>query len=244
MPILGPVPSGEVELAQGDLLADVYLCEANAVSGKPDLLPNVRHALVISRDCVGANKPRVVVAPVLEEKFDLERTDDVAKAYEALKKRLATLRDGGASPDRLYLGAWGDAPRRMAAHLDRLATLALPEDASARAAWVAQHRRARLTDDFLRALPVRLFWAFGKVGFDDIAWYPTQDLQAIVYAGRARLSELETQLNTRSMEANTGATGDEKRNAGLDAAVEKARAARDRMKAELDCYERELEARR
>lgn len=214
MPILVAPPDSDHELGQGDLLDDVKLFETEPM-GKPKALTATR-ALVISRDCAAVNKPRVVVAPVEFEKLDIARlTDDLKGDYDTLKRHLSTLRDGGVRPDHFYLGAHADEPMRMTARFDRLCSLELPANLADRHVWVREHRLARLADDFVRALPVRLFWTFSRVGFDDVAWYPTRDLGALITAGSRWISKLQMDHDTAQLQLDTGATGDVQRDAGL-----------------------------
>lgn len=241
MPILVAPPNDDA--GQGDLLVDVTLFVTSTSGAAKALKAN--RALVVSRDCAIANKPRVVVAPVEIQPLDPERlSEDPEKDFDALRRHLAMLRDGGLRPDHLYLGAYPDGGPRMTARLDQLCSLELPEDAATRRAWIETHRTARLSEDFLRALPVRLFWGFGRVGFDDISWYPTSDLRALVTAGSRWLNELRAKRDTAELLVDTGSGGDAKRDEGLAKARDAAALRLAKADSTIEPFRQELERRR
>jgi hypothetical protein len=242
MPILNAPPPPEAELGQGDLLAGVSLFETSE-EGTPRVLNKTSGALVLSRDCAAVNKPRVIVAAVFPAPLDFEREDDPAKRFASLQRHLANLRDGGTRPDRFYLGSLPNQPDRLFAHLDQLSALTLPDDATRRANWLRAHRVARLDDDFKSAIPVRLFWAFGRVGFDDIHWYSTHDLKALVTAGEGHLHQLRAELHEAELQVNLAAGGEAKRVAGLQHTRDARAKSVAALDAELERYRAELRRR-
>lgn len=205
MPILEDVAT-DAEVGQGDLLANVSLFEISA-DGRPAAIAKATHALIVSRDCAVENKPQVLVAAVFANPLQFAKEEDPKKRFEAFRRHLAVLRDGGQSPDRFYLGALPGSTERLVAHLDQLCPLVLPPEAAARREWMKTHRVARLTADFRGAIPVRMFWSFGRVGFDNVEWYPSMDLQGLVDAGLAHLHALELDHKKLSFEHNTAAGG-------------------------------------
>ncbi len=204
MPILEVPPAG-LDLAQGDILANLTLFaggDAEAVR-----IPET-HALVLSRDCTAVRDRFLTVAPV--QSFT---TPPKGMSPDELAQFFAELRDGDAEPDRLYLGSLSPEPEapRYKAHLDRLCLVRTPTQ-ERRAAWVVENRIARLTADFVRALPVRLFQATARVGFDEYGWYSTTDLQwlMLVVDGEvarlgADLAAKKVALATAQAAANKGA---------------------------------------
>jgi hypothetical protein len=124
------------------------------------------------------------VAPVKEvgqePTFGGKKPEDVL--IEDVLEYLAELREGAMSPDRFYLGHLPGEKRRLRALLDEIGTVAVPVEAAERAAWVKERRRAKLHPDFVRALPVRMFAAIGRVGFDDQQWLADRDLWMVCMA--------------------------------------------------------------
>jgi hypothetical protein len=240
MPILELPPAGS-ELAQGDVLGGVTLYASDVIKGAAVRIPERTHCLVISRDCVAIRDPLVVVAPVkrfvAEHKPDDE--DDVREFYEGV-------RDGLIEPDLFYLGSFGPENDRFAARLDELCTIKLPPDEAARKAWIDEHRLARLTTDFVRALPVRLFMTFARVGYDDHHWYCTPDLEWFVKKARAGVAKKRVDVaNAEAALAQTQATapGDRKRAEVNARDIANAKAALEEAESRLAPFEVELRAR-
>lgn len=192
MPIL-VIPQPDDDIAQGDIFRDavVYL---SGVDGTPLLRqPSPPYVLVISRNCKALRDKNIVVCPVLETglNYAASKTD-----FGDLLKELEVTRDGGPTPDRLYLGNI-DGQARYAAHMDELYTLRLPEDASERRDYARAKRVAALSPDHRRDLHQRIFSCVARQGFNDETWFSDADLQLLLQRGAAQLHEAEAALATK-----------------------------------------------
>lgn len=241
MPILERVDAA-ADLAQGDLLREVSLHGGDA-EGESFRLPETV-ALVVSRDCNALRDRIITVSPVREFAAQVPQGLNA----EELSDFFASVRDGDTTPDRLYLGSLLDAAAapRFQARLDQLCTLRLPEDPAPRAEWVRVHRVARLTPDFIRALPVRLFQAIARVGYDDVRWYSTQDLRWLLVQADAELAGRDAELAAKRSELARAQAADPHNTRRLAAAerdVKDAQNARDKLAEQFAQYRRELRVR-
>jgi hypothetical protein len=186
MPILSP--SRDEEIAQGDVLQDVALHVSDSAGTAKRI--NCPYCLVVSRDCVAAHKPRIVVVPVRKMQMNIPRE---YKTFDEIKQALEEIRDG-SNPDRFYLGTIGDGGERYAAHLDQFCTVGLPEEPAAAAEWVKGKRVASLHDEFRAALRARLHWVYARPGFHDHDWFCDRDLAWLLDLGESKLKGLEGEV--------------------------------------------------
>jgi hypothetical protein len=195
MPILEALPV-DVPLDQGDLLRGVKLCltgKTDTVEGGECAAMKTNYCLVLSRPCVIAHKPTIVVAAV--EQYKDSSAPPQVNTFSRMKLFLEELRDGARSPDQFYLGQLpGDDRGRYAARFDSIHTIQVSSKPELRAAFVARHRIARLDEDFRRDLHTRLFQAFATLGFDDIRWYSSADLRSLVQTGRAEIESYRAEI--------------------------------------------------
>lgn len=230
-------------LRQGDLIKLVACFETGALTGQPDDL-GATLGLVVSRDCVAENKPRILVAAVraanlLDPKVLTGHVESPVERFDAVVAALDSIRDGSFSPDRFYLGSVPGGSDRLVAYFDEIACVALPKDRGAREEWILANRVACLEPDALRALPTRLFWALCRGGFDDHAWLPTPDLEIVCDAGQAAqshldriASDLKLELTSAQMDPNAKKQNLESRAKTLEASQAKA----DQFRRRLDPY--------
>jgi len=265
MPII-EIPQKNSPLRQGDILRNIslYLTGDDWSSidrGSAEHLEEVVGCLVVSRPCVLANKNQVVVAAIhrlVTEPPKTARSGTPSKPEESASagqtssfKEHCTwfdlLRDGVSSPDRFYLGRLpGFQYHRHSAHFDSLHTLRLPP-VSELAAFLSDHRVARLASDFTRSLHTRLFRCFAELGFEDYSWYETEDLELIVNVGEMELKRAEavvlekkavlqrTQLQGKAKEAQIS---------GMAKGIQDASKAVEEIQGKLRPYNAELNARR
>jgi hypothetical protein len=193
MPILVEADASD-DLSQGDLLKDVVLCFTGD-DNEPRTNRNAL-ALVVTRDCGVENDNLIVVARVHNRAATLPRRDPkgvtAEKHYETIHRMFEQLKDGTGRPDSFYLGTLPEGIDRLAAQLDQLSTIKLPDE---RKSWIAAHRVARLSDTFKRSLPVRLFGAYARIGHSDIDWLCTPDLETVVAAGKEYEGELQSSVS-------------------------------------------------
>lgn len=192
MAIVDACPPADAPLAQGDLLsAGVIIPAPVNADDEPEAL-NFPYMLVVSRDCSAIHKNSIVIAPVgkmVPEPFQGKKLQELD--YEEVKEYAEQLRDGVTRPDRFYLGNLRGQEERLWAHLDELGTQLLPEAESARNEWVKGRRVGRLSEDFIRALPVRLFCSVSRIGFHDYEWWSDQDLKWLTAKMTAALHKKE-----------------------------------------------------
>lgn len=196
-------------LRQGDLLhgRDLYFCGAK--EGQEPASPRKRasYLLVISRDCQALRDGLVAVLSVSEYKLS-KPEDDFAR----LRKVLEVDRDGGRTPDLLYLGPIGDHGKRFVARLNLPFVIEIPESEQERGAWVVRERVATLHRDYLAHLHSRLFGVFARSGFDDHAWLADDDLDILVRRGDAEIASLDAEVKRMIADQDhaqlRGATGD------------------------------------
>jgi len=199
MPIIEPEHS-DSPLDQGDLLRGVKLfvtSRTDSVDGGEATPLETSYCLVISRPCVIAHKPTIIVAAV--EKYKANIPDGI-DTFRKVKSFLEGLRNGEGAPDQFYLGQLpgDDEQGRFAAKLDSIQTIRVSSKPEDRDRFVKKHRFARLHEDFQRDLHSRLFQAFSVLGFDDIQWYSLPDLKYLVQVGRAEILRLESQLGLQT----------------------------------------------
>jgi hypothetical protein len=187
---------------------------------------------------VAAHKKHVVVAAI--EKYP----DNAPKGLDSFDKVLAFLtgmRDGGSSPDLIYLGQLPGRTGRFCTRLDALCTIEVPEDGPTHDAFLAERRIATLHPDFTRDLHLRLFNAFASLGFDDHRWPSTEDLEWLVTQGRADVAAAQqAALQQQALQASRSAEGRQAPGSELDNAQQRLAGLRERVAP----FEQELERRR
>ncbi|MFO0957372.1 MAG: hypothetical protein U0800_07875 [Isosphaeraceae bacterium] len=202
MPIIES-PSEGSPLTQGDILQGVkmFLTDAgpDGESDKHKLSP-MNLCLVVSRPCVIAHKPQILVAGVV--KYPQEPPKDIETLADVLDFMVGA-RDGLLAPDVFYLGQMPNMKGRYCARLDWLHTIGLPCEPDTRKAFVAGRRIATLNPDFLRSLHTRLFMSFASLGFDDHSWPSDDDLEWIVRAGRSDIAKLDLEVKSLELQEST-----------------------------------------
>lgn len=202
MPIIESI-SADFPLSQGDILKDVRLFathEIQADQGGDPQHTQARLCLVISRPCVIAHKPHILVAAI--EKYPDSVSRDI-ETFEDVRNLLNGMREGIYAVDRFYLGQLPGFEGRFTAKLDSLHTVHLPRDEAQVQQVVARKRIARLHIDFARDLHVRLFRAFASLGFDDHGWMSTSDLRWLVSKGQAEVAVAETKVRQAEAALNS-----------------------------------------
>ena len=184
MAVVEAITNAAEGLRQGDVLQEVDLC-VDEEKGPEYIRCAV---LVVSRDCVAERDPKVLVAPLQKYQANIGK-DGIT--FDALRKRLALVRDGEGAPDRFYIGPLkADDPTRYQAQLELLTPLRITTKTAERSAWIAEHRIGRLNAEFIKALPNRVQWSLAKPGFDDYTWYPDDDLLALLTIAKAERAAL------------------------------------------------------
>jgi hypothetical protein len=90
------------------------------------------------------------------------------------------VRDGYCTPDQFYLGQLPGNSGPYCARFDSIFRIQIPKTPLGRSQFIERTRVARLHRDFVRDLHIRLTRAFASLGFDDHAWFSTEDLQTCV----------------------------------------------------------------
>lgn len=239
MPIIEPVPI-EVPLSQGNILKGVRLFATaecwNATGGQPADV-RTKLCLVLSRPCVAQHKRHVTVAAI--ERYKGNVPGDI-KTFDDILGFLVDTRDGVESPDVFYLGEIPAEKGRFCARLDSVHSMEVPGDPLLRQQFLTDCRVGRLHIDFARDLHARIFRAFASLGFDDLRWFATPDLEWLVGRGRAELAETEQDLHQKqTVKAQKGFEGKEY----PPKEIEKAEAALAELRAKLAPYEEELRRR-
>ncbi|MFO0677068.1 MAG: hypothetical protein U0169_11055 [Polyangiaceae bacterium] len=219
MPIVVRPVEGDA-LTQGDVLQGLPFA-TTASDGKLQADAKARFLLVISRPCKSLREPFVIVAPVHEWKLDLPQlrqqlegskkaADSEKVTLDRMRRFLAGVRDGGQQTDTFYLGDLeAGSEKRFAADLASLSTVHVPTDSIARAAWVTQHRIARLDIEFARDLHARVFNTVARLGFDDYGWFADPDLEIMITEGEKDLAQLKSALaDAQSAVQRKAASGD------------------------------------
>lgn len=192
MPIIEPAPDG-APLSPGDVLQLVRLFATQEswmdAGGEASALRE-NLCLVLSRPCVAAHKPHVIVAAIQQYKGGVP--DDV-KSFDDLLGFLKDTRDASDMPDVFYLGQIPGKEGQFCARLDSLHTIQIPAIPARLEGFLRDRRAARLQIDFVRDLHLRIFRAFASLGFDDVSWFSTQDLELLVNKGREELLVAETE---------------------------------------------------
>jgi len=196
MPITEPAPA-DAPLSQGDILQGIRLF-ATKESWSPfggqasEKKPNL--CLVLSRPCVAQHKEHITVAAI--EKYWGTVPADV-KTFDDVLAFLTETRDAHESPDVFYLGQIPTQSGRFCARLDSIHSVQIPRVSEQRTAFLQQRRIARLHAEFARDLHVRILRAFASLGFDDISWFSTEDLNWLVHKGRGELAAAQAELQQR-----------------------------------------------
>jgi hypothetical protein len=181
MPIIEPIADGNALLSQGDILKGVTLFSTRkswTAEGGEAECTNRALCLVLSRPCVAAHDDWILVAAV--EKYKNKPPADF-ESYDEAKQFFIEIRDGLTTPDQFYLGQVPGYEGNFCARFDSLHTVQFPSKSSAeRQAFTIAARIARLNEEFVHDLHLRLFRAFASLGFDDRRWFSTEDLRALV----------------------------------------------------------------
>ncbi len=240
MPILRR-PDDDAPLSQGDILQGLRLyitgrdwSSPAAAGSLAEEAEHCKYSMVISRPCVIAHKPTILVAAIQPVRGNVPGG---LQSFDEVRAFLTRLRDGYGKPDRFYLGQIPNAePGRYYAHLDSFHTVVKP-DAPALAAYLRENRLATLADDFRRDLHLRILACVANLGFDDHGWLADQDLQWLVQAGEAELHSKGSALaGEKGTLAGLQASGDFKTPAeeeGRQKAIAK-------KQEELDAFEQEI----
>lgn len=188
MPIIESVSETE-PLSQGDVLKGVKLFSTDS-SGEGPVQSKATYCLVLSRPCVVAHKVLLTVAAIEEFKFSIANT---VESFDEMLAVMTSIRDASQSPDVFYLGALPSVQGRFCARLEQLHCLLLPQGEQ-RTSFLQRHRIAKLDVDFSRDLHLRLFRSYASLGFDDLSWFPTEDLQSILQFADTDVSRAQTRL--------------------------------------------------
>ncbi len=115
------------------------------------------------------------------------------------------------------------------------------------AAFLSDHRVARLASDFTRSLHTRLFRCFAELGFEDYSWYETDDLELLVSVGEMELNRAEAVLHERNVvlqRSKLQGNAKEAQISGMEKGIDAARKAVEEIQGKLRPYNAELNARR
>jgi hypothetical protein len=189
MPILKPAQS-DAELRQGDVLCDVirYLADY-----RDNAAPAAEkgHVIVVSRPCNALRAQRIVVAPLKKRSLaDLKEAKDISELLDAY----TAIRDGDGTPDSFYVGELEPGSDRYFAKLDELSTVLVPVGPHERRKFTDEHRKFHLDNEFVRDLHVRIFRAFGSLGFDDDTWWSDEDLSYVMQRGDADEGSISSEI--------------------------------------------------
>lgn len=187
MPILIPT-SPESALAQGDFLTNLRFYETGT-DGAP--VEQTGNGLVLSRDCVALRAESVLVVSVQDY---TAQVPDPEASFDDFRRYLQAIRDGYGAPDQFYLGNISGNETRYCARFDFICSICVPQGPEERAHWIAKHRVARLEEQFIRALPVRIFNAIARVGYDDHKWFPDADMTWLLSQGEKHRAKAEAEL--------------------------------------------------
>jgi hypothetical protein len=152
---------------------------------------------VTSRDCKAIREGIVAVFPVHPFKLEAGKEDD----FDKLLRRFEVDRDGDRAPDRFYLGpivgtgGTKSEGTRYAAHLDTPFSIQVPTGEPGRQSWIEHNRVWSLHPDFINQLHSRIFNAFARRGFDDIEWFPDEDLDVLVRKARASIDKIQAEIS-------------------------------------------------
>lgn len=187
MPIIESV-NADNPITQGDVLQNVPLHRTLIADGDPKSQQSKSPlCMVISRPCGIAHKQDLLVAEIVKYNQSVPKGVDTFKqALDFLK----TQRDGVVSPDCFYLGEIPNHEGRFVARLDALFTLTVADKSK-----LLDYRIAALNSDFQRDLHLRVFNAIASLGFDDVDWLPTSDLDFLKQIGDRELANLNSQAS-------------------------------------------------
>ena len=189
MPIIETVAETE-PLSHGDVLKGVKLFSTDG-SGEQSVTSKASFCLVLSRPCVVAHKPLLMVAAIEEFKYSISK--DVA-SFDEMLAVMTGIRDASQSPDVFYLGTLPSISGRFCARLEQLHCLHVPQGEQ-RTRFVERYRIARLNADFCRDLQLRLFRSYASLGFDDLSWFPTEDLQSLMQFAQTEVSRAQSKVD-------------------------------------------------
>jgi hypothetical protein len=205
MPIIESITDQNFPLSQGDILKGVSLFvthepwKEDGGSGRKMEHPL---GLVLSRPCAAAHKNCVIVAAIEKYKNPPPEFEDFDHAHEFFK----AIRDGHTTLDLFYLGQIPGYEGSFCARFDSLHTIRIPTGQADMTAFLAARRIAVLNSDFARDLHLRIFRAFASLGFDDNAWFSTDDLRTLVMAADRDIKQLEADLSNIQLKLQAGGT--------------------------------------
>ncbi len=205
MPIIEPVANQTAPLSQGDILKGVSLFvthEPWGDDGGGGRKTEHPLGLVLSRPCAAAHRNRVVVAAIEKYKNPPPDFEDFDNAHEFFKE----IRDGHTTLDLFYLGQVPGYEGSFCARFDSLHTIRIPSDQATMSTFLATRRIGVLNIDFARDLHLRIFRAFASLGFDDHAWFSTDDLRTLIMAADRDLRRLEAELCDIQLQLHAGGT--------------------------------------
>lgn len=184
MPIIESIDA-ETPITQGDILQHVPLHRTSIADGEPKSLQSKSPlCMVISRPCSIAHKHDLLVAEIAKYNQHVPKG---VETFEQALDFLTTQRDGVGSPDCFYLGEIPGQEGRFVARLDALFTLYVKDKTK-----LLDFRIAGLNAEFQRDLHLRVFNAIASLGFDDVDWLPTSDLEFLKKIGDGELAKLES----------------------------------------------------
>lgn len=183
MPIIQPATHKAVR--QGDILKGITL-HASTDLGVACKLPGRDYCVVVSRDCVIEHSKTVLVAAIRQFKpEDLKKVFE--GGFERARRVFCGIRSGDGTPDHLYVGSLPDENKRFAIALKEIFTIKPRQD-------LVSSRVACLSPEYIRHLQVRIFQSIGMQGFDDNAWWATDDLRIMVSIGKKEVVGLEAEI--------------------------------------------------
>lgn len=230
-------------MSQGDILQGIRLFHTRSDWSKDGGETSFDHhpySMVVSRPCVAKNDTTLTVVAIVKAltKPKAVETFDDAKFF------LREMRDGLNSPDSFYLGQLPRCePGRYMARLDAYYTVKLPAQA-ARSDILKKHRIARLHDDFIHDLHVRIFNSFAKLGFEDDSWHSKEDLEWLVHMGDAQIGTMSAELSGKRAQKALMEAGGTKIPGSLPGEIANLDDDLKSLKGEVDSYRAELEVRK
>lgn len=190
MPIIEPVDDSE-ELSQGDIICDVPLYTTD-LEGTAKRV-NESLCMVISRPCSACRDAVVNVVLVKQWINGLPES----KTFDDALKVLKALRDGEGKVDLFYLGALPSKAERFVAILTNIFTVQVRrKDGKELDETIRKRRIARLHPDYVRDFHTKMFRAFASMGFDDLSWMSTEDLEYALLHARKDIQAVEAAITS------------------------------------------------
>lgn len=205
MPIIELVNDPSTPLSQGDILKGVclYSTKKSWVNGGGDPeATNRALSLVLSRPCIAMRDDWIVVASIEQYK---NKPPAQFSSYEEAIDFFTAIRDGLTTPDQFYLGQITGRDGVFCARFNSLHTIQIPKDGTPeRQQFLAASRIAKLNVEFAHDLHLRLFRAFASLGFDDLRWFSTEDLRALVSVASRDDAKLKAELAEHQAKLQVG----------------------------------------